>query len=250
MALRMTIGMLVEDISHPFSSALHRAVVEQAGRRGFQVLAGAPDVSVQLDGLIVAPMGTKRTDCPTVFVDRFPAEATADIVVSTNVAGAAGAVRHLIAHGHRRIAYLGDLRTLTTARDRHQGYRRALGGRAGPEVHDLRDSAAAERAVLGLMRGPNPPTAIFAGRSQITIGVVRALRRLGLEKRIALVGFDDFPLADLLEPAVTVVAQDAARMGRTAAQTLFERIDGDKSAPREIRVPTTLIPRGSGELAI
>jgi LacI family transcriptional regulator len=251
MALRTTIGMLVEDVSHPFSSALHRAVVEQAGARGVQVLAGAPDVLVELDGLIVAPLTTNRLySAPTVFVDRFPAGAEADTVVSTNVAGAAGAVRHLISHGHRRIAYLGDRRTLTTARDRHRGYLRALGGRAGPQVHDLRDAAAAERATIALLRRPGPPTAIFAGRSQITIGVVRALRRLGRQHTVALVGFDDFPLADLLDPAITVVAQDPERMGRTAALALFERIDGDKSAPREIRIPTTLIPRGSGELAI
>jgi LacI family transcriptional regulator len=77
---------------------------------------------------------------------------------------------------------------------------------------------------------------------------VRALRRLGLHREVALVGFDDFPLADLLEPALTVVAQDPAMMGRTAARALFSRIDGDTGAPREIWIPTTLIRRGSGEI--
>jgi LacI family transcriptional regulator len=85
------------------------------------------------------------------------------------------------------------------------------------------------------------------------VGAVRALRRFGLHRfglhrEVALVGFDDFPLADLLEPAVTVVAQDPALMGRTAARVLFRRIDGDTSAPREFWIPTTLIRRGSGEL--
>ena len=65
---------------------------------------------------------------------------------------------------------------------------------------------------------------------------------------MALVGFDDFPLADLLDPPVTVVAQDPSRMGGTAALALFERIDGYAGPPREIRIPTTLIARGSGEL--
>ena len=163
---------------------------------------------------------------------------------------AAAATRHLVAQGHRRIAYLGDLRRLTTARDRHRGYLRALGGRAGPEAHDLRDAAAAERATIAMLRSHDPPTAIFAARHVITIGAMRALRRLGRQHRIALVGFDDFPLADLLDPAVTVVAQDPARMGRMAATTLFECIDGDKGPPREIRIPTTLIRRGSGEIPI
>ena len=82
----------------------------------------------------------------------------------------------------------------------------------------------------------------------ITIGAVRALRRLGLEHRVALVGFDDFLLAELLSPGVTVVAQDPTAMGRTAAELLFERIGGS-TRPAEVRlVPTTLIRRGSGEL--
>lgn len=259
-----TIGVLLEDVANPFSAALHRAVIDEVGVRGMQVVAASLGEGresavaltfAQADGLIIAPVSASQAylrslRVPVVFVDRTPIDIEGDTVLSTNVAGAAGAVRHLIAHGHRRIAYLGDLRRLTTARERHRGYLRALGGRPGPEVHDLRDAVAAERAAIAVLRGPDPPTAIFAGRSQITVGVVRALRRLGRGHSTALVGFDDFPLADLLDPPVTVVAQDPARMGRTAALTLFERIDGDKSAPREIRIPTTLIPRGSGELAI
>jgi len=259
----MTIGVLFEDMSHPFSAALHRAVSDEADARGVQVITGrlsparerqlAAAFAQKTDGLILAPIAADQSHLsgfvgPAVFVDRGPAGLTGDMIVSTNVAGAAAATRHLVAQGHRRIAYLGDLRRLTTARDRHRGYLRALGGRSGPVAHDLRDSAAAERATTAMLRAPDPPTAIFAARHVITIGAVRALRRLGRHHEVALVGFDDFPLADLLEPAVTVVAQDPARMGRTAATTLFERLGGDHGPPREIRIPTTLIPRGSGEI--
>jgi LacI family transcriptional regulator len=62
------------------------------------------------------------------------------------------------------------------------------------------------------------------------------------------VGFDDLPLAGAVEPALTVVAQDAGRLGRTAAELLFARLDGNRGATRRIVVPTTLIERGSGEL--
>ncbi len=262
-----TIGVLLEDVSNPFSAAVHRAIEDQARARGIQVLTGSLDedpdrerelagafAQRQTDGLIIAPTGADQgylqsLGMPIVFVDRTPAGLDCDTVVATNVAGTAVAIRHLIAHGHRRIAYLGDLRRLPTARDRHRGYLRALGGRPGPVVHDLHDAAAAERAVLTVLRGPDPPTAIFAAQNLITIGAVRALRRLGRHRDIALVGFDDFPLADLLDPAITVVAQDPARIGRTAADALFERIDGRLGPPREIRIPTTLIPRGSGEIA-
>jgi LacI family transcriptional regulator len=74
------------------------------------------------------------------------------------------------------------------------------------------------------------------------------LRRLGLEHRVALVGFDDFLLAELLSPGVTVVAQDPTAMGSAAAELLFERIDGGTRPPEVRLVPTTLIRRGSGEL--
>ena len=82
----------------------------------------------------------------------------------------------------------------------------------------------------------------------MTIGAVRALRRLGCEQTVGLVGFDDFLLADLLSPGITVVAQDVAAIGRTAAERLFARIDGDTSPPQVRLVPTALIRRGSGEI--
>jgi LacI family transcriptional regulator len=74
------------------------------------------------------------------------------------------------------------------------------------------------------------------------------LRRLGREHQVALVGFDDFPLADLLTPGITVVAQDPTTIGRLAATVLFDRIAGDTSPPATHIVPTELIRRGSGEI--
>jgi LacI family transcriptional regulator len=263
-----TIGVLLEDVSNPFSATLHRAVEDEARARDSHVFTGSLDedprrerelaeafAQRRTDGLVMAPTGADQgylagfSGMPVVFVDRAAVNMAGDTVVATNVAGAAAAVRQLVLYGHRRIAYLGDYRRLTTARDRHRGYLRAIGARAGPQVHDLHDAAAAERATIALLRSPDPPTALFTAQNLITMGAVRALHGLGRQRVVALVGFDDFPLADLLDPAITVIAQDAARMGRTAAGALFERIDGRGGPPREIRIPTTLIPRGSGEIA-
>jgi LacI family transcriptional regulator len=266
-----TIGLLVEDVGDPFFAVLHRAVQDEARARGLHVLTGSLDEDADreqeftqafarrhTDGLILAPAGPDQShlalelppDIPVVFVDR-PAHGFAgDTVLAGNRDGAMEAVRHLLGYGHRKIAYLGDSPRRATARELHSGYLRALNGSAGPVVHNLPDPAAAERAALQVLHGPDPPTAIFSGRNPITIGVVRALRRLGRHRSVALVGFGDFPLADLLEPAVTVVAQDPARIGRAAAGALFERIDGRDGPPREIRIPTTLIPRGSGEIPV
>lgn len=270
-----TIGMLLEDVGNPFSSSLHRAVEDEARVRGVQVLTGSLDEEPQrerelarvftmrrTDGLIIAPASSDQSylatevqlDTPVVFVDRPALGIRADSVLSTNVTGATEAVRHLIAHGHRRVAYLGDYTRIPTARSRHRGYLAALDEAqldVDPAlmVQDLHTVPAAESGVMTLFAQRHPPTALFTSQNLVTVGAVRALRRLGLHREVALVGFDDFPLADLLEPALTVVAQDPAMMGRMAAQALFARIDGDNGAPREIWIPTTLIRRGSGELA-
>jgi LacI family transcriptional regulator len=269
-----TIALLLEDVGNPFSSALHRAVEDEARARGVQVLTGSLDEDPQrerelalaftmrrADGLIIAPASDDQSylatefqdDTPVVFVDRPGHGIPADTVLATNVIGATEATRHLISHGHRRIAYLGDYTRIATARQRHQAYAAAM-REAGLEpdptlvVPDLHTTPAAESKVMELLHRPDPPTALFTGQNLVTIGAVRALRRLGLHHAVALIGFDDFPLADLLEPAVTVIAQDPAMMGRIAAQTLFSRIEGDTGAPRQHWIPTTLIRRGSGEL--
>jgi LacI family transcriptional regulator len=269
-----TIGVLLQDVGNPFSSLVHRAVEDEAWARGVQVLTGSHDEDQQrerelarvftmrrADGLILAPASSDQGylatevqhDTPVVFVDRPAAGFAGDCVVATNVTGATEAVRHLIAHGHRRIAHLGDYARIPTARSRHQGYLAAL-AEAGiaPDpaliARDVHDMVAAESATTALYARPLPPTALFTSQNMVTVGAVRALRRLRLHRDVAVVGFDDFPLADLVEPAITVVAQDPALMGRTAARALFERIDGATGPPREFWIPTTLIRRGSGEL--
>jgi LacI family transcriptional regulator len=78
--------------------------------------------------------------------------------------------------------------------------------------------------------------------------VLKALHAEGLEKKVALVGFDDLPAAELLSPGVTLVKQDLAEIGRLSIQALLNRIDGDTSKHSTTVVPTTLIPMGSGEI--
>src|SRR5690606_34688038 len=109
---------------------------------------------------------------------------------------------------------------------------------APPALDTVRD--ALER-MLALDR---PPTAVFTGNGRLTVTALRALAG----RRMAVVGFDDFELSDLLRPAVTVVAQDPARMGRVAAELLFRRLAGDTGPAEHPVLPVSLIPRGSGEL--
>ena len=269
-----TIGVVLEDVANPFSSALHRAIEDVAVQRGVLVLAGSSDedadrerklvsafASRRVDGLIILPssqdhsylISERRAGTAIVFVDRPPAFFDADSVVTDNAAGVRRGVRHLVEQGHRRIGYLGDLHTIATAAERHRGYLDELADQniALDESLvrlDLNGIEKAEMAAIELLGQPNPPTALFTGQNLITIGVFRALRHLELHRRVALIGFDDFLLAELLEPGITVIAQDPAAIGRTAAQVLFRRLDGDRSPSEHHIVLTRMITRGSGEI--
>jgi LacI family transcriptional regulator, galactose operon repressor len=269
-----TIALLLEDLSNPFSSALQRAIEDVAVPRGMLVFAGSADeqperarqllhafMSRRVDGLIVVPAGRdhsamqreRRFGRPIVFVDRPGWLADADTVTSDNRDGAREAVRHLARHGHRRIAFLGDASWIWTASERQIGYLEGLSveGIALDSrlvVFDIRTIDAAERTVRELLGGSDPPTALFTAQNLITIGAVRALQQLGLQSRVAVVGFDDVLLADLLQPPVSVIAQAPAELGRAAAQLLFQRLEGNDSPPRHVVVPTRLVARGSGEI--
>lgn len=269
-----TVGMVLEDLANPFSAAVQRAVEDVARERGVLVLAGSSDEDAQrerslvstftsrrVDGLVLVPSGIdhsylyteRQAGTPIVFIDRPPVFLDADAVVVDNLEGARRGVRHLVSHGHRRIAFLGDLHTIVTAKQRHQGYVDELAAqRITPDPRlvelDLRGIESAESATARLLASEDPPTAIFTGQNLLTIGAVRALRRANAHHEIAVVGFDDILLADLLEPAITVIAQDAATIGKTAAEVLFRRLDGDRSPSYHHVIPTRLVTRGSGEI--
>ncbi len=269
-----TIGLLVENVGNPYSAAVHRAVEDVAREHGIFVLSGSLDedpdreyhllralIDRRVDGVLLAPAGEdyrhlvaeQEAGTSVVFIDRRPASLIADCVVTANRAGAATGVRHLVAHGHRSVAYLGDRTSIATARERFAGYADALSAAdlavaANWVRHDLRSMDEARRAALELLTSENPPQALFTGQNLITIGALRALHETGLESTIALVGFDDFLLADMMRPGITVVAQRPYEIGRLAAERLLARVAGDGSPPQELVVDTALIPRGSGEL--
>lgn len=269
-----TIGVLLEDLSNPFSATIYRAVEEMAIARGVSVLGGSFDEDPRreheltssmsrhrVDGVIIAPASRDHqylrqeqvAGVPFVFIDRPPYLLEADTVLSNSREGSAQAVKHLVARGHRRIAFLGDLVTIYTAQERFQGYCDALAfAGLSPEdslvARNLRTIDAAAIVAGRLLDDQNPPTAFFAGQNLLTIGAVRAIRERGLQQRVAIVGFDDFLLADLLEPGVTVVAQDPVAIGREGAALLFARIDGNDGPSQLKIVETTFITRGSGEI--
>jgi len=267
-----SLGLVLMDVGDPFYSTLARAVEEVAVRHRFLVLAGSSDESParerdlalalcarRVDGLLIVPTGRDQAylaaevaaGTPVVFVDRPGVGLRADAVLVDNAGGVRAAVAHLAGHGHRRIGFLGDAPAIYTARERLRGYREgmaALRGAADPALVAMGPHGPdSVRAALDRFRQASPPvTAIVTGNNRITLLVLRALAR-ARRWRPALVGFDDLELADLVHPALTVIEQDAAGLGRTAAELLFARLAGDRRAVERIVLPTRLVARGSGE---
>lgn len=267
-----TVGLVLEDLADPFYGPLNRAVEEVARTHGALLINGSsaedPDRERELalalcarrvDGLIVIPAGDDhrylepeiRAGVATVFVDRPAGRIEADVVLSDSFGGARDGVAHLIAGGHRRIGFIGDHPRIHTATERLRGYRAAMAAAGLPAAESWVSlgSTAPDRvaaAARSMLTGPDPVTALFAGNNRVTVTVVRVLAER--PRPVALVGFDDFELADLLRPGVTVVAQDPATLGRVATDRLFQRLAGTPLPPSRIELPTHLIPRGSGEI--
>lgn len=265
-----SIGLVLEDLADPFYGPLSRAVEEVARAHGALLINGSsaedPDREQELvlalcarrvDGLIVIPAGHDhrylepeiKAGVATVFVDRPAGRIDADVVLSDSFGGAREGVAHLIAHGHRRIGFIGDQPRIHTAVERLRGYRAAMED-AGLPVDERwvalgsTDPARVTAATEEMLSGPEPVTAVFAGNNRVTVTAVRLLA--GRDTPVALVGFDDIELADLL--GITVIAQDAAALGRTAAERLFRRLDGVSEAPARVELTTRLLARGSGEV--
>jgi LacI family transcriptional regulator len=268
-----TIGLIVEDVGNPFYSELNRAVEKVATAFGRHVLTGSSGEDCdrereltlefgarRVDGMLVVPAGSQhgyllaemRAGTPVVFLDRPSGDLEADTVLVDNFGGTAEAVAHLARHGHRRIAFLGDRPDIFTAAERLRGFRHGClrTGVGFDESLVLLRTPTADSvadAVNRLLSGPDRATAVIAGNNRVAVHLLRALAHL--TPRPAMISFDDFELADLLDPPVTVIAHHVGRLGEAAAELLFARIHGDDSAPRKVVLPVHLVPRGSGEVA-
>ena len=267
------IGVIVDSIADPFFAALTAAIEDHALAQGLSVVVGStgrdPDrvrgqverlAQQRVRGIILAPIGGESgylasvvRDHPVVCVDRKSDADGLDTVRVADRAAARRGVEHLIAHGHRRIAFLGDTAEVSTIALRRRGYREALRA-AGLDIDPMltltgcgeTDTAAAATESL-LARPRGGATAIFASNPRAAVGVVGALHSRR-RTDIALVSFGDFPLAAAVFPSVTVIDQDPFHVGRAAADQLLSRLSGDAGPVVDLKLPTPLIPRGSGEL--
>jgi LacI family transcriptional regulator len=264
------IGIAVPDIADPFFAAAVQAAEQVARARGvaaFVTSLGSEGqdeqdrvealLARQVTGLISTPISADQSylkpwqaRVAMVFIDRRPGKLTADSVTEDDVTAAEAAVGHLIGHGHRRIAVLGDALAVATTARRLDGYRRALAEAEIPFdaeliVLEAAPGADVEQVLSRLLADPNPPSALFSSNARCSIAVVPALQSLG-RADLAHISFGDFPLAAALKPALTVLDQDPAAVGRAAALRLFDRLDHpNRRLKRQIMLPISLVVRAS-----
>jgi LacI family transcriptional regulator len=263
------VGLVSGDLANPFYSAVASGIERELRQHGLLLVTANNDEDAELErslvdaflerrvrALLIIPSGGAhdylsiegRHGVPFVFLDRPPDGVNGDAVLIDNVGGARSAAEHLLAGGHRRIAMVADLARMAPQRGRIDGFvaaMRAAGNTAWEpfvrtDIHDVRH---AERAVRDLLELDPAPTAFFTTNNRLTTGALRALRDVA--EPPALVGFDDFDLADVL--GTTVVAHDMTAIGREAARLAFERISGHTGPARTIVISTSIVSRGSGE---
>lgn len=261
-----TIGAAVRKIAaaHPVLSAIDEAARESK----LTLLAMSTEDEEQrereavmamcrrrVDGVILEPISANhdylsaelRAGLPLVAFDRPTGGIAADCVLSDNAAGIGMAYRHLRLHGHRRIAYIGDHERVFTGRERSAAFRACVTAH-GEALDGMVHPGAVEPARIGaaLDTALRSATALVTGNAATTVEVLRQLG--GAAGDIAIVGFDDFELADILRPGLTVIRQDSVTIGRTAIELLLARSADPDRPIQTVTVPVELIARGSGEL--
>lgn len=274
-----TIGLVIPSIADPFFASCTEAAqaIARANDSLLIVTTTQNDPNLELesinvlmshraDGLIVSPSNSEsvelrdalvHTGVPVIAMDRPLGGSTIPSVVADNFVGAHAATRHLIDHGYTRIVCMTGELSLYTIRERVNGYRRAVESAGLPFILDtsIIDYESTEQAVKTRLAGPEPPHAFLTLKNSTTIFVFEALQklRLAIPDDIALLGYDDFELAKVLRPSISVVQQPIAEIGRAAAELLFERLtprtgDGnfmEPVCPRQIQLGTRLALRRS-----
>ena len=216
--------------------------------------------SESVDGIILPPIHerdpvvTKLIDggLPVVTVDRSLIGRATDRVEIDNRRGAFEAVEYLIKLGHRRIGLIEGPANVSTSRERRLGYEDAMAAHKlpiqseyirGGDYKQASGRAMAEE-LLGLKK---PPTALFVLNNLMTVGALEAIhqRRLTIPNDIAIIGFDDLPWAEALNPPLTVVRQPAYEVGQAAAELLFKRLESKKRSETHLKLFPKLVVRKS-----
>jgi LacI family transcriptional regulator len=269
-----SIGFALSDITNPVVAQIIHGAEEALRNAGYSLLVmdsernPALDTehihflhSRHVDGLILLATSERRRatidallarDTPVVVIDRdFPKRLRASAVLTDHQSGMAAAAGHLLDLGHRRIGLLSWPLDLRPGRERLAGLRKAYKMRGLPDTSipipvtgfSAEEGVGATQRLLDL---PERPTAIIAGSNQLLIGCLRTLAKNRLRPGIdlALVTYDDIPLAELFTPPLAVIARDNIATGRVAVELLLRRINGHDK-PETVILETQFVPRAS-----
>ncbi|USK75427.1 LacI family DNA-binding transcriptional regulator [Peribacillus frigoritolerans] len=269
-----TVGIIITDISNTFFSEFLIGVHDALDEVGYTVLLGTTFDSFakqdhllstmmehRVGGLILCPVSESsqdtierlnEIDTPMVLAVRELPGVNSDYVGIDYPEGARIAVDHLLGKGHKRIALLGGIKESSTWIERMEGYREAL-SRAGLEVDEslVIDSAPTREggleAVLKVLENPNPPTAIFCFSDLIAFGVMQGLMMKGINpgKDMDIVGFDNVPVAEIYHPPLTTISSFPRRIGKEAANLLYQQMEKIEREQQRIILNPELIIRES-----
>lgn len=259
-----TIGMVVPNLADPFTASSIKAVQDVARAHEHVVILASSggdeglereEVEIlmrrQVDGLILAPADGRKNTLQSIIPERVPVVtfdqpmrgSSWDCILVPNREAAKEATEHLIGHGYKNILAIGARPYLYTCAERVAGYREAVTKARLKEqtlLVDHENELTAE-ILKKALSGPKPIQAIFTLNWVTTMLVLHALRDLKkkIVKDVALISFDDFDLADILTPSLTVVRQPPSELGRQAAELLFQRMAGNQAKKRKtITLPT------------
>lgn len=265
------IGIIVPNLHDPFFAQCTHSINLIAKEHSYStvITTSDEDPAIELieakrmlrrhiEGLIIVPAPGKSQmrdpefeQIPIVTLDRPVRGSSFDSVVVQNKRGAQLGVQHLIEHHHRRIVCLGLSCQLWTIKERSEGYHAAMkAAKLEPDAYIVTESQTEMLQTIRVLLGShNPPTAFFCTNNLVMRNTLHALSTLGatVPEQIALVGFDDFEMADIVKPAVTVVRQPNDVLGRIAAELLFSRLSDRNQTNRakHIVLPVELVLRDS-----
>lgn len=279
-----TVGLIIANISNPYFSQIAKAAEENLSKKGYNLIICNTDEDLdkeisyiktlyekRIDGIMIAsalkgyeksPEEIERIyngTIPTIIIDREISGLNLPTVTSDNFGGAYEATSHLIRLGHRRIGVIGT--TISTLYKRVEGYKKALADNhllfddfliANKGVANIQAGDVKEGKEITLQMLANPemrPTAILALNNLLTFGALQAIHELGLKipDDVAVIGWDDFELAPIMNPPITVVKQASYNIATIACNRLLQMMnESDKIQPDNMIVlATQLIVRGS-----
>jgi LacI family transcriptional regulator/LacI family repressor for deo operon, udp, cdd, tsx, nupC, and nupG len=270
---RHLLGLIIPDIQNPFFAELARGVEDVAYANQFAVMLCNSDENLRkeefyidvlrsesVDGIVLPPIHERdpvvykliKDGMPVVTVDRSLSQCTTDKVEVDNRRGALEAVEYLIKLGHRRIGLIAGRLNVSTSRERRQGFLDAMAAHKLPVTDayvcggDFKQASGRAMADQ-LLDLPEPPTALFVLNNLMTVGALEAVhrRKLRIPADIAVIGFDDLPWAEALDPPLTVVRQPAYEVGQAAADLLLKRLQDPNRAETHLMLLPKLIIRSS-----